>query len=80
MAQWKRICLPGQEMQGQPLDGEDPLKEEIPGFLFRESHGQRSLEGHSPWGRKETDTTGHLSTAQPLPYGPQARGENNHVN
>ena len=27
------------------------------------SHGQRSLAGYSPWGHKEADTTGHLSTA-----------------
>ena len=26
-------------------------------FLPGESHGQRSLEGYSPWGRKELDTT-----------------------
>ena len=29
----------------------------IPVFLPGESHGQRSLEGYSPWGRKELDTT-----------------------
>ena len=29
-------------------------------------HGQRSLEGYSPWGRKELDTTVWLSTAQSL--------------
>ena len=27
-------------------------------------HGQRSLAGHSPWGRKELDMTERLSTAQ----------------
>jgi len=27
-----------------------------PAFLPGESHGQRSLAGHSPWGRKESDT------------------------
>ena len=26
-------------------------------------HGQRSLVGYSPWGRKESDTTERLSTA-----------------
>ena len=26
-------------------------------------HGQRSLEGYSPWDRKESDTTERLSTA-----------------
>ena len=25
-------------------------------FLPRESHGQRSLAGYSPWGRTESDT------------------------
>ena len=29
----------------------------IPVFLPGEFHGQRSLMGHSPWGRKELDTT-----------------------
>ena len=27
-------------------------------------HGQRSLVDYSPWGRKESDTTEQLSTAQ----------------
>ena len=31
-----------------------------PGFLPGESHGWRSLAGYSPWGRKESDTTGRL--------------------
>ena len=33
-----------------------------PIFLPRESHGQRSLVGYSPWGHKESDTTEQLST------------------
>ena len=32
---------------------EDPT----PVFLSRESHGQRSLVGYSPWGHEELDTT-----------------------
>ena len=32
-----------------------------PVFLPGESYGQRTLEGHSPWGYKELDTTGCLS-------------------
>ena len=28
-----------------------------PVFLSRESHGQRSLAGYSPWGYKDLDTT-----------------------
>ena len=30
-----------------------------PVFLPGESHGQESLAGYSPWGRKESDTTEH---------------------
>ena len=32
-----------------------------PVFLTRESHGQRSLVGNSPWGRKESDSTERLT-------------------
>ena len=32
----------------------------LPGFLPGESHGQRSLEGYSPRGRKESNTTEQL--------------------
>ena len=38
-----------------------------PVCLPGESHGQRSLAGYSPWGRKESDTTWPLSTCWP-PY------------
>ena len=31
-------------------------------FSCGESHGQRSLEDYSPWGRKESDMTEQLST------------------
>ena len=31
-------------------------------FLPGLSHGQRSLVGYSPWGRKESDTTEHAHT------------------
>ena len=33
-----------------------------PVFLPRESHGQRSLIGYSPWGHNESDMTEQLST------------------
>ena len=49
-----------QETQVQSLSQEAPLEEEMattPGFLPGESHGQRSLVGCSPRGRKESDTT-----------------------
>ena len=32
-------------------------------FSLENPHGQRSLAGYSPWGRKESDTTDRLSTA-----------------
>ena len=38
------------------LGWEDPLEDGMattPEFLPGESHGQRSLEGYSPWGHKE---------------------------
>ena len=31
-------------------------------------HGQRSLAGYSPWGRKESDKTEQLSTAQHIKF------------
>ena len=33
-----------------------------PVFLLGESHGERSLEGYSPWGRKESDSIERLGT------------------
>ena len=33
-----------------------------PVFLPEESHGQRSLAGCSPWGRKQLDATEHTLT------------------
>ena len=44
----------------QSLGWEDPLEEAwqpTPVFLPGESHGQSSLAGYSPWGRKASDTT-----------------------
>ena len=49
-----------QETHVGSLGGEDPLEREwqpTPVFLPREFHGQRSLVGYSPWGRKELDVT-----------------------
>ena len=48
-----------QERQVQPLCWEDPLEEGMqptPLSLPRKSHGQRSLVGYGPEGRKEADT------------------------
>ena len=36
-----------------------------PVLLPGKSHGQRSLEGYSPWGHKESDTTERLNHHQP---------------
>ena len=44
----------------QSLCWEDPLEKAMAThsiFLPGESHGQKSLAGYSPWGRKESDTT-----------------------
>ena len=50
-----------QEMWVQSLGQGDSLGKEMaqptPVFLLGKSHGQRSLEGYNPWGRKELDTT-----------------------
>ena len=45
------------------LGQEDPWRKEwqpAPVFLPRESHGQRSLVGYSPWVCKESDMTEHV--------------------
>ena len=50
-----------QETRVQSLGQEDPLEKETENhfsiFLLRKSHGQRSLEGYSPWSCKEADMT-----------------------
>ena len=38
-----------------------------PGFLPGESHGQRSLVDYSPWGHKESDTTGATKHIRTVP-------------
>ena len=52
--------IPGSERAPGGGNG-DPIL--LPG----KSHGQRSLVGHSPWGRKESDTTGWLSMLSTYP-------------
>ena len=42
-----------------PGEGKEQLH--TPVFLLREFHGQRSLAGYSPLGRRESDTTEWLS-------------------
>ena len=49
-----------QAMRFSPRVGRIPWRrawQPTPGFSPGESHGQRSLEGCSPWGGKESDTT-----------------------
>ena len=41
-------------------------RQPTPVFLFWKSHGQRSVVGYRPWGRKESDTTEHMRTLQYL--------------
>ena len=43
-----------------PLGRADPLEEEMvmhSSSFACEFHGQKNLEGYSPWGHKESDTT-----------------------
>ena len=52
-------------MQVRSLGREDPLEEGLAthtSILAWRIHGQRSLVGYSPWGRKELDTTEHTHT------------------
>ena len=52
-----------QETQVRSLDQEDPLEEGMattPVFSPGEFHGQRSLVGYSPRGRKQLDMTERL--------------------
>ena len=45
-------------------DREDPLEKGMAvhsSILAGESHGQRSLEGYSSWGHKESNTTERLT-------------------
>ena len=51
------------ETRVQSLGREDLLEKEMVThsvFLPGKSHGQTSLVGYSPWGRKESDTTERL--------------------
>ena len=62
------MSLPGmQETQVRSLGQKDPLEKEwqpTPVFLPGEVHGQGSLAGYSPWGRRESDTTEPLTHAE----------------
>ena len=51
------------EMWVRSLDQEDPLEKEMAIYssILAWVHGQKTLTGYSPWGRKESDTTEQLS-------------------
>ena len=52
-------------MRVQSLGWEDPLEEGMgthSSILAWKIHGERSLAGYSPWGRKESGATEQLST------------------
>ena len=43
-------------------------RQPTPVLLPRKSHEQRSLEGYSPWSRKESDTTEQLTYTRAFNY------------
>ena len=60
MAQMVKRLPTMQETRVRSLGWENLLEKETaptPVLLPGKSHGQRSLIGYSPWGRKESDTT-----------------------
>ena len=53
-----------QETQVRSLGWKDPLEEAMAthsSILAWKIHGQKSLMGYSPWGRKESDKTEHMA-------------------
>ena len=57
---------PVQETWVRSLGQKDPLEKEMVVFVPGEFHGQRSLAGYSPWGRKESDKTERLTLSLSL--------------
>ena len=60
MSQWVKNLPAMQGTWVRSMSGEHPLEKGIvkhSSILPGESHGQRSLVGYSPRGRKESDTT-----------------------
>ena len=57
-------CRRQKRQKFKPWVGKIPWRREwkpTPVFLPGEFHGQRSLVGYSPWGRKESNTTEQLA-------------------
>ena len=74
VAQMVKIPPAKQETQVRPLGREDPLKQIATHssiLAWEEFHGQRSLEGFSPWPHK---TVGHnlVTKQQPTPLQPSS--------
>ena len=70
MAQTIKNLAAVQETWVRSLGWEDPLEEGTVNPLqyscLENPHGQRSLVGYSPWGRKESDMTEPLSLTQTI--------------
>ena len=64
-AQWVKNLPVNAGDTGDPWVGKIPgrrKRQPTPAFVPGDSHGQMSLVGYSPWARKESDMTEHLST------------------
>ena len=64
VTQTERIHLQCRKPGFDPWVGKIPWRRKwqpTPVFLPGELHGQKSLAGYSPWGRKELDTTEQLT-------------------
>ena len=69
VAQTVKICLQCRRPGFNPQVEMMPWRREwqpTPVFLPGEFHEQRNLAGHSPWGRKELDTTDRLTLSLSL--------------
>ena len=74
VAQWQRIRQKCRRLRLDSSVGKIPWSRKwqpTPVFLPRKFHGQRSLAGYSPWGRKESDMTEHTHTFYILYYSQQ---------
>ena len=68
VAKKKKFCLQCRRHRFSPEVGKIPQRrawQPNPVFLSEESHGQRSLVGYGPWGRKESDT---IEATEPTHY------------
>ena len=70
MVQIVKILSAMWEIEVRSLGWEDPLEEDLGThsitLCLENLHGQGSLAGHSPWGRKEWDMTEQLSAHTPV--------------